>query len=237
MSSPRKIYSILLKKLGPQGWWPITPRDRLVPVYHRGRYSPKTSREKLEICLGAILTQNTAWANVEKALINLNKERVLSVKKLLAINSVKLQKLIKPSGYFVQKAKKIKFFCRFLKKNYSGSISKFLRQPTAILRKNLLSLWGIGFETADSILLYGASRPVFVIDSYTMRLSQRMGWFEGLCYRGAQKFFMLSLPRSFEIYNEFHALFVLLGKNFCKPKPLCSKCPIANFCLRLTVVV
>lgn len=235
-NNPFEIYLFLHKKFGAQGWWPVTPAGSLKPVYRAGKYKVKTPVEKLEICIGAILTQNTAWANVEKALVNLNRAGLMSVEKLAGSSSVKLQNLIKPSGYFVQKTKKIKIFCDFSAKNYNGDISKFLKKPGAELRKDLLGLWGIGAETADSILLYAAGRAVFVIDGYTVRISKRLGWFKGLCYRGAQKFFMLNLPKSVKIYNEFHALLVLLGKNFCKPKPLCNECPLNKYCLKKGVV-
>ncbi|HUT86092.1 MAG TPA: hypothetical protein VMW66_04580 [Elusimicrobiales bacterium] len=230
MTAPHKIYLLLLKKYGHQGWWPVTPKKGIKPIYHARKYKPKTPREKLEICLGAILTQNTSWSNVEKVLINLNKEKLLSLEKLSKINIKKLQHLIKSSGYFVQKSKKIKLFCKFIKSQFEGDISRLFKEKTENLRGHLLSIWGIGPETADSILLYACNRPVFVIDAYTMRISKRMGWFGNLCYDGAQKFFKLNLPKSIKTYNEFHAMLVLLGKNFCKPKPLCKECPINKHC-------
>jgi endonuclease-3 related protein len=230
LNNPHKVYLRLLKKYRRQGWWPLTPAGGLKPVYTIGKYTCKTEKEKLEICIGAVLTQNTAWANVERALINLNKADFISIEKLYGVPPQNLQKLIKPSGYFKQKSKKIKIFCKFVKNKYKGRISNLFKENTPVLRNNLLSLWGIGPETADSMLLYAGARKKFVIDAYTMRIANRMGWFDGLCYNGAQKFFELNLPGDFKLYNEFHALLVLVGKNYCKPKPLCCDCPLNKHC-------
>lgn len=176
-------------------------------------------REKLKKqTTDTILTQNTNWQNVEKALNNLKTKNLLSLKKLEAISIKKLATLIKPSGYYNQKAKKIKGFIKFLKSNKQ------------INRENLLSVWGIGPETADSILLYAYGYPIFVIDAYTKRILNRLG-FKEETYDDLQKLFMQNLPKNIQIYNEYHALLVRLGKYSCKAKPLCKECPLkSDFC-------
>ena len=185
MKRTQQIYRLLLKRYGKQGWWPYTDEKN----------------KELEVAIGAILTQNTNWQNVEKAINNLKTQRLLSSKKLEEINTKRLAVLIKPSGYYNQKAKKIKKFIKFLK---SGK--KFNRD-------NLLSVWGIGPETADSILLYAYDQPIFVIDAYTKRIMARLG-FKEETYDELQKLFMQNLPKDVQLYNEFHALLVKLGKDF-----------------------
>ncbi|HAX61645.1 MAG TPA: endonuclease [Elusimicrobia bacterium] len=209
-----KIYKKLLKYFGPQGWWPIG-----------GIYKPAkkyfSEKEKFEIMVGAILTQNTAWNNVEKALSNLRSANLLNIKKISKINLRKLQSLIKPSGFYKQKAKRLK--------NFTNSI-----RPIGLIenlrREYLLSLNGVGPETADSILLYGLGKPYFVIDAYTKRLINRLGIFDSQDYHEIQKFFEKNVPKDVEIYKEYHALIVALAKNFCKKNPECKNCPIINCC-------
>ena len=203
-----KVYKLLYKKFGPRHWWP--------------------GETKLEIIIGAILTQNTAWGNVEKAIKNLKKEKVLKVKKLSQISEERLARLIKPAGYYNIKSKRIKNFLKFLNSVYSGSINKLFKTELNKLRKELLDINGIGPETADSMLLYAGEKPVFVVDSYTKRIFSRHSLVaEDAEYEEVQRFFMKNLSRSVKLFNEYHALIVELGKNLCKTKkPLCSKCPI-----------
>ena len=199
---------MLYAGFGPRHWWP--------------------GDTKIEIIIGAILTQNTAWANVEKAIGNLKREKVLSVSRLSGISEKKLARLIRPSGYYNIKANRIKNFLRFLNTRYSGSIDKMFGSRLYKLREELLAVKGIGRETADSILLYAGNKPVFVVDAYTKRVFSRHGFIkEDADYEEAQSLFMDNLWKDKGLFNEFHALIVELGKSVCKSKkPLCSLCPI-----------
>jgi endonuclease-3 related protein len=214
MTSLQKIYNLLCKKFGPQNWWPILDSTgKSIYILN----APKNKEERLEIILGAILTQNTSWKNVEKALLNLKRNNLLTKDKLKKINIKRLAKLIKSSGYHNQKAKKIKEFVKFLNSNKK------------ITRDNLLKIWGIGPETADSILLYAHNKPYFVIDAYTKRIMNRLGYKEKT-YKEFQELFHKSLPKNYKIYNEFHSLLVKLAKEHCKKKPNCNNCPINQYC-------
>ncbi len=206
----RQLYS----KLGPQGWWPLTIKGHY-SKHHVGK--PKTFNHKFEIIIGAILTQNTNWKNVEKALYNLSKNNLLNINKIKKIKKEKLAKLIKPAGYYNQKAERLKLIADFISKNSN---------PT---REQLLNVKGIGPETADSILLYAYNKPFFVIDAYTKRIFQRLGY-KADDYEGWQRQFMNNLPKNTKIFNEYHALLAELGKNHCKKRPVCDKCPIKNIC-------
>ncbi|MBS3175326.1 endonuclease [Candidatus Woesearchaeota archaeon] len=205
------IYDLLLDTYGKQGWWPIN-----------NQYGNKVilnEEEKFEICIGAILTQNTSWNNVEKALKNLRNNKLLNKEKLNEINEKELALLIKPSGYNNQKARKIKEFIKFL-------ISK-----KEITRENLLNVWGIGEETADSILLYAYQKQIFVIDAYTKRIFSRLGMCkENIDYNGLQIKFHSNLKTNHKIFNEYHALIVKHAKEFCNKKPKCKNCPLRNRC-------
>ena len=223
-----KIYSIymdLRSNLGPQLWWPVTSEGQFIPEYSGG---PKNEKQQLEVCFGAILAQNTTWKNAEKAIIELNKNHLIDVKKILEISNEKLSGIIKSSGYHNQKTKKLKNFCNFLSFNHNGNLQKFFQNNIKRLREELLSVNGIGPETADSIMLYAAKKPIFVIDAYAKRIINRVG-FKEASYDELQQLFMKSLPNSEKLFNEYHALLVELGKNICKKEPLCSKCPI-NVC-------
>jgi len=206
------IYETLLKEYGSQGWWPIS-----------GKYATKiklSEEEKFEICLGAILTQNTSWKNVEKALENLRKNNLLNKDELKNIKTQKLAELIKSSGYNNQKARKIKEFI------------KFLDSKQEITKENLLKIWGVGNETADSILLYVYNKPYFVIDAYTKRVISRIGICdENLKYEKLQELFHKNLDNDYKIFNEYHALIVEHAKRYCKKKPECKDCPVKNECL------
>ncbi|OGW83734.1 MAG: endonuclease [Omnitrophica bacterium RIFCSPLOWO2_01_FULL_45_10] len=202
------IYDKLYEFFGPQGWWP--------------------GRTRLEIIVGAILTQNTAWSNVEKAIVNLKLERVLSTPSAIKKMSVnRLATLIRPSGYYNVKAKRLRHFTDFLFSKYGGSLNELSMSDTGVLRRELLNVNGIGPETCDSILLYAFKRPIFVVDAYTKRLFSRHKFFdERLNYHDAQKFFMSRLPNDEKLFNEYHALIVRVGKTFCKRRPNCRTCPL-----------
>ena len=182
-----------------------------------------------KITITDILTQNTNWKNVEKAIINLNRNNLIDVKKIIKTKNQKLAEIIKSSGYHNQKAKKLKNFCNFLSAKYEGKLQKFFQNNIKKLRKELLSINGIGPETADSIILYVAKKPIFVIDAYTKRIINRIGYKE-TTYDELQKLFMQSLPNNEKLFNEYHALLVELGKNICKKVPLCENCPLNNRC-------
>lgn len=205
-----------------------------VPVYHPGRKSPRTESEKFEICVGAILTQNTSWKNVEKAIESLNKNRMMSPQKIASLSLPSLSMLIKSSGFFKQKGIKLKRFSEYLLKNHPEGLSQWFKNTkTDDLREELLSLYGIGPETADSIILYAAEKPKFVIDAYTLRIFERIGLFTNTNYSDAQKCFEENLPKDVFMYQEYHALLVRLGKDFCKKKnPLCRECPLEVLCSR-----
>jgi len=222
-----RIFKDLLSHFGPQHWWPVTLDGEISPKYHK-RIN-LTEKQKLEICFGAILAQNTSWKNVEKAVIQLNKNNLINVNKILKINNKRLAGIIKSSGYHNQKAEKLKNFCEFLIKDYNGTLGLMFQNDIGELRKQLLSVNGIGPETADSIMLYAAKNPIFVVDAYTKRISGRIGLKES-SYADLQALFMESLPNSEKLFNEYHALLVGLGKSLCKKLPLCGNCPISMQC-------
>lgn len=229
MNKIHTIYNILLKSLGPQNWWPTTLEGQLHPTYHGKR--PLTEKQLFEICIGAILTQNTAWKNVEKAITNLNKSNLIDVNKINSVNEKRLASLIKSSGYYNQKAKKLKHFSNFLIKNYGSNLETFLSKDITPLREELLSIKGIGPETADSIILYASEKPIFVIDAYTKRIFSRLGFCKpAVSYDELQNLFHKNLQKNHNMFNEYHALLVELGKNYCRKKPLCSKCPLTKLC-------
>ncbi len=205
-----EIYTVLLDYFGHRGWWPGTTR--------------------FEIIIGAILTQNTAWKNVEKAIANLKKEKQLSYKGLSSISIEKLAELIRPSGYYNQKALKIKAFLAFLKESYEGNVSLMFRQDPKVLREELLNIKGVGPETADSILLYAGEHLSFVIDLYTYRVLTRHGWVEDeIDYHGMKDFFEDRLPNNVELYKDYHAQLVAVGHKFCRKTPKCDECPLKPF--------
>jgi endonuclease-3 related protein len=192
-----KVYTKLFKIYGPQNWWPV-------------KYAK--NNPAFEIAVGAILTQNTSWRNVEKALACLHQNKLLSPAGIINCPTAKLQKCLRPSGYFKQKAKKLKIFSRWLMKCHGGSLNIFFKQPLASARPELLSLWGIGPETADSILLYAGHKTIFVIDAYTKRLCDKFS-VKFKTYCEYQNFFESKLPKSEKLYNQFHALIVASGKD------------------------
>ena len=203
----KEIYRRLYERFGPQHWWP--------------------GETPFEVIIGAILTQNTAWANVEKAIANLKANGLLSPKALKNVSLKKLSKLIKPSGYYNQKAKKIKNFIRFLFENYQGDLKRMFSRDFLILRTELLDINGVGLETADSILLYAGNKPILVIDAYTKRILSRHNLIKPQAsYSEIQNYFMENLENGVKLFNEYHALLVRLGKDICRNKPNCNICPL-----------
>lgn len=203
-----RYYDRLRGHFGPQHWWP--------------------ARTRFEVIVGALLAQNTNWANVEKALANLRRREQLVATRLSRLSAVRLARLLRPSGYYRQKTRTVRRFLRHLKLHYGGSLARLFRRPTRSLRAELLSLPGIGEETADSILLYAGGRPVFVIDAYTRRVLGRHGLAPPQAsYRDLQDFFHRHLPRNSVLFNEYHALLVAVGKNYChREGPDCAACPL-----------
>jgi len=216
MKTPAKIYKCLFSEYGAQGWWPLLD----VKGYHPGDYSfPKTKKQIFEICIGAILTQNTAWTNVEKALVNLKKINAIDSGKILKMDIAKLKKAIKPAGYYNQKAKKLKEFAKFF-------IELKGKTPT---REQLLKVWGVGKETADSILLYAYKIPVFVVDAYTRRIFSKLGFFKkDADYDEIRNFFEENLPKDFKVHQEFHALIVEHAKQHYTKKSNGENCFLTN---------
>jgi endonuclease-3 related protein len=180
------------------------------------------------VILGALLTQNTSWNNVEKALGSLRRARLLAPSRLARAPRGRLSRLLRPSGTFRQKTRAVQAFLRHLNNGYRGSLPRLLAQPTTRLRPELLGLRGVGPETADSILLYAARRPVFVIDAYTRRVLVRHGLAdERARYETLQNIFHEHLPRRAQLYNEYHALLVAVGKHYCfRRNPDCQACPL-----------
>lgn len=226
MQKIKLIFSRLYFSFGPRNWWPVTEKCKIHPEYSGG---PKNEKQQLEVCFGSILAQNTNWKNAEKAIIELHRNSLVDVEKIAGISNERLAKIIKSSGYHNQKARKLKNFCNFLLENYNGNLRRLFKNNIEKLRRELLSVNGIGPETSDSIILYAAKKPIFVIDAYTKRIMNRLG-FRKQTYDGLQALFMKSLPNSEKLFNECHALLVELGKNVCKKHPLCGKCPISRYC-------
>jgi len=181
----------------------------------------------IEIIVGAILTQNTAWTNVQKAIGKLRCENLLSVPALRHVENEALEQAIRPSGYFRQKTKKLKAFINYIDSAFGGSLDRMNMVPTQELRRELLSVWGIGPETADSILLYAFNRSVFVVDTYTKRIACRHEWaLPSIQYEELQNCFIEHLPEETALYNDYHAQIVKTGKDFCRPNPNCDSCPL-----------
>jgi len=202
-----QIYKLLYDAFGPQHWWP--------------------GETPFEIIIGAILTQNTNWANVEKAIINLKTANLMTPEKLHNLKSDQLAELIRPAGYYKVKTKRLKNFLDWLSQNYDGQLENLRHINTSQLREELLTINGIGPETADSILLYALNRETFVIDTYTARIACRHHIAEpNADYHQLQDLFTSSLPDDIKLFSEYHALLVMVGKNFCKPKPKCELCPL-----------
>lgn len=218
-----QIYKILLSHFGKQNWWPIDWE------YHR-EYNTDW---RVEVILGAILTQNTRWSNVEKALRELKKNIRLDIWVLANIDEKYLSTLIKPVSFYNIKSSRIKSFFRCILENYEN-LDKFFRKDVKKLREELLSLEGIGDETADVIILYAAEKPSFVVDSYTKRVFTRLGFLKGNeKYKEIKKLFEKNLPKDVEIYKEYHALIDVLAKTCCTKVPKCKECPLSKIRCKL----
>lgn len=204
------MFDLMLAHFGPQHWWP--------------------SESELEMMVGAILTQNTSWSNVEKAVNNLKAKDFLSMKALHSLPLPVLAESIRSAGYFNIKAGRLKNLINFIVDRFQGDIELFLSEETDVMREGLLSVKGIGPETADSIILYAAGRPLFVIDAYTHRILNRHGMAnDEATYYDLQGLFMDNLPEDTKLFNEFHALIVRTGKELCRKKPLCNICPLEKW--------
>lgn len=201
-----RLYEALYEYYGPQYWWP--------------------AKTKFEVIVGAVLTQNTSWKNVEKAISNLAGAKLLSPAAMNDISKKRLSTLIRPSGYYNVKARRLKNFTDFLFKRYGGSLKRMFSRDAASLREELLGVKGLGPETIDSILLYAGQRPVFVVDAYTRRILERHRLASAADkYSDIQRLFMDNLPADTSLLNEYHALLVRLAKEACRTVPKCSACP------------
>lgn len=209
------MYARMSAAFGPQEWWP--------------------ARTRFEVIVGAILTQNTNWGNVEKAIGRLRSEKALSPRALRDMSFRKLASLIRPAGYFNVKARRLKNFISFFFGEYGGCLEKMAAEDWRPLRRRLLQVDGIGPETADSILLYALGKPVFVVDAYTKRMLYRHNMADRRDdYHAVQEIFMGALDGDVRMFNEYHALFVRLGKDYCRPRPVCGQCVLRDFRYSLT---
>jgi endonuclease-3 related protein len=205
-----EMFDLMLNHFGPQHWWP--------------------GEDALEMMVGAILTQNTSWNNVEKAIENLKKRGILNIEALNCIPISELAEEIRPAGYFNIKAARLKNLIKFIVERYDGDIPVLLMEKSDALRECLLSIKGVGPETADSILLYAVERPVFVIDTYTHRILNRHGLADDQAsYYDLQELFTDNLAEDTGLFNEFHALIVRIGKEYCRRRPLCNICPLEKW--------
>jgi len=204
------IYHQLMAHYGTQHWWP--------------------AREPFEVIVGAILTQSAAWTNVAKAIANLKSANAMSPVALRQLPLSELATLIHPCGYYNAKALKLKSLVNWLGENYNDDLDKLFASDIDHLRQQLLSIHGIGEETADSIILYAAHKPIFVIDAYTRRIISRIGLASDNSYTTYQALFMDNLPTDVKLFNEYHALLVCLAKNVCRKRPLCQQCCLNNLC-------
>ncbi|ROQ92126.1 DNA-3-methyladenine glycosylase III [Desulfosoma caldarium] len=203
----RRLFETLLAAFGPQGWWPADTA--------------------FEVIVGAILTQNTAWNNVTLAIERLKAKDLLNPQKILSTDPENLRECLRPSGFFNQKARYLLAFCRHLQSHHAGNLSAFLAQDMAALRQELLGIPGIGPETADSIILYAAHQPSFVVDAYTRRILANHGLVPStIGYEALRHYFMDALPADVYLFQEFHALLVRVGHLYCRKKPRCEPCPV-----------
>ena len=207
----QEVYSLLMERYGPQRWWP--------------------AEEPFEVMVGAVLTQSAAWTNVEKAIANLKAAGALSPQELNRLSLPEIAVLIRPSGYYNTKARKLKALVNWLGEYCGNDLDRLFAGSASTLREQLLYVYGIGPETADSIILYAAEKPVFVIDAYTRRIIDRLGLTpDGKGYDAYQTLFVDNLPEDVRLFNEYHALLVCLGKNICRRRPLCQQCCLRSLC-------
>lgn len=209
-----RIYRLLYSKNGSRNWWPADTR--------------------FEVIIGALLAQFVSWKNVTTAIDNLKNENLLSIEGICQVEDERLEELIRATRFYRQKARKLKELCFHVKNHYNGDLDLFFDKDLYELRRELLSLYGIGEETADSIILYAAEKPIFVVDAYTRRIFARLGFFkEDIKYREMQEFFMEHLEHDVQLFNEYHAQIDGVGSNYCfNKKPACNECPLNNICTR-----
>ena len=204
-----EIYDRLYGAYGPQKWWP--------------------GETPFEVLVGAVLVQNTAWKNVERAIANLREQGLMTPKKLYALPPDELADLIRSAGYFRLKAQRLRNLLKLIVEQYDGSLEALFDQDVESLRRELLTVKGVGPETADSIVLYAAALPSFVVDTYTHRVLARHGWIEPEAdYHQIKEHFESQLPVDVPLYNEFHALLVRVGHHHCRKTPICEDCPLAE---------
>lgn len=205
-----RYYHALLDRFGPRDWWP--------------------AKTPFEVCVGAVLTQNTAWKNVVKAIDNLKSALLLDPIALAATSLEDLAEIIRPAGYYNVKAKRLRNFVDHLVEKYDGELDRLFSLPVEALRMELLSINGVGKETADSIILYAADKSIFVVDAYTKRVLHRHGLIsENADYDTVQDLFHRHLPRDKDLFNDFHAQFVAVGHHYCRRTPRCAECPLGHF--------
>jgi len=210
-ASPRVVYRRLLRTRGPAGWWP--------------------GRTAFEVCIGAILVQNTAWPNAARALRALASRRLLSHRALRGRRAEAIAPIIRSCGTFNLKARRVAAFVDFLERRYGGRAEAMARQEPMELRRQLLEVPGIGPETADCMALYAAGHPLFVVDAYTRRVFSRLGLIRGdESYEELQRFFMRRLPADASLFNDYHAQIVGLAKDHCRARPVCTACPLDDLC-------
>jgi endonuclease-3 related protein len=211
MTTPLQLFNILFAASGPQHWWPgDTP---------------------FEIAVGAVLTQNTTWSNVEKAITSLKTANGMTAAGLLGLPVSDLEQAIRPAGYYRVKAQYLRTLVEWVSRRAAGDLSSLASEDTNALRCELLALRGVGRETADSILLYAIGKPVFVVDAYTRRIAARLRLVpEGAAYESTQQYFVARLPEDARLFNEFHGLLVHLAKEHCRARPVCLACPLEACC-------
>ncbi len=204
-----EVYDELLQAFGPQSWWP--------------------GDSPFEVVVGAVLVQNTSWRNVERTIFNLKRHDLLDIHRLARVTTPRLERLLQPAGYFRVKAKRLSSVLEFLLREHGGSLDRLFQLPLEVARGQLLAVHGVGPETADSILLYAGQLPKFVVDAYTRRVLVRHGWVAPPAnYQAMQEWFERRLDADVSLFNEYHALIVRLGVEYCKPTPRCDNCPLQH---------
>ncbi len=205
-----KYYDAMRSRFGHRAWWP--------------------GDSPLEVCVGAVLTQNTSWKNVEKAMDNLRAASALDLMKIYRMSHDELAQIIRPAGYYNVKARRLRNFVDHVVERHGADTGSLFSSTIESIREELLSINGVGPETADSIILYGARKPIFVVDAYTRRILERHGLVDkGVDYYSAQQMFHDLLQPDTALYNDFHAQIVAVGHHYCKPKPTCDDCPLQSF--------
>jgi endonuclease-3 related protein len=211
--SPAQVYERLLARYGHAGWWP--------------------GESAFEVCVGAILTQNTAWSNVERTLVGLRSGGLMTFERLSRVPLSSLARLLRSSGTFNVKARRVRAFLDFVAAEYGGRVEGMRAERPGDLRRKLLAVSGIGPETADAIALYAARHPQFVVDAYTRRIGRRLGWLRGPeSYDEVQRFFTERLPTDAALFNDYHAQLVRLAKEHCRQRPSCPGCPLETGCAK-----